>query len=79
MVRDDFDRFFVNGPLFDGKGLDFSIATYRIPSPKFITQPYKMPSGKVEAIPFRYNTRSLDPRTAGYSDHFAIKGTLVFR
>lgn len=73
------DRFFVNRNMFDGKGLDFAIANYRINNPSFLTRPWELRDGSRRSImiPSRPNTKTLDPKNAGYSDHFGIRGTLI--
>lgn len=79
-IWNQFDRFFVSPTLFDAQGLDFSVATYRIHNPTFLTRPAdgrNWSRNPALRVPFRSDTVTLDPEKAGYSDHFAIKGSLI--
>jgi hypothetical protein len=75
------DRFFVNSNLADGRGLDFSLPTYRINAAPFLTHPWELRDGSRRSImiPKRSNFKTLDPNVAGYSDHFGIRGRLTLK
>lgn len=72
----EFDRFFVNTELVDGKGLDVELSSYRIHAPSLVTEGHKK-SG-VE-VPFRYNHSSEDTDRLGFSDHFGVVMKLSYK
>jgi endonuclease/exonuclease/phosphatase family metal-dependent hydrolase len=73
------DRFFVSSNLMD-------LDSYQIHNPSFLTQVYEYQDKKsavygsrVVGIPARYNHHKKKKKQLGYSDHFAILGTIQLR
>jgi len=78
------DRIFVNRRLNDGKGLDLVRNSYRIHAPRFSRTEHRYDSGHmkgsiVTGIPFAYEHSEKTARKVGFSDHFGVVASFIYR
>ncbi len=78
------DRIFVNRRLNDGKGLDLVRSSYRIHAPRFSRSEHRYEKGHmkgsiVTGIPFSYDHSEKSARKVGFSDHFGIVASFIYR
>jgi hypothetical protein len=85
MEWNQLDRFLISPDLFNEKGLQVDIDSYRIYSPEFVTKTFKYDDPNfwtygtlVTGVPQKYDFETTDAEEAGFSDHFPIVLGLYF-
>ncbi|RME14140.1 MAG: hypothetical protein D6797_09540 [Bdellovibrio sp.] len=80
------DRVLISQNLHDAKGLEASLKSFSVISPKFAKRAFRytrsesaLRGSMVMGVPIRYNHNASDIRKAGYSDHFPISVKIRYR
>lgn len=78
------DRIFINKRLNNGKGLNLDKSSYKVHTPRFSMTEYRYEKGHskgsiVTGVPFGYEHSETSSRKVGFSDHFGILASFIYR